>query len=227
MRAPEQDPTPDCPQSGASRLRRSLPPDGYRSGSGLFADIGLGAHWPGDIGSLCRHWPLCPLAWGPRPAPGHDRAWFYPRCSPGLDALRRKSTRPLWDTWLEVTRMLPPAAAPSTGRQPDSRVTQIRGRAHACPPASVPTGLVASPLIWEKAVLGFIPTALSNSHASVAHPRGGRRARLAVPRLHRDGSRYSTSRTHIGGSYLLDFDRLSLHDTPPGQSWTHQVRAGF
>ena len=116
-----------APKSGASRLRRSLPPDGYRSGSGLFADIGLDAHWPGDIGSLCRHWPLCPLAWGPRPAPGLDRAWFYPRCSPGLDALRRKSTRPLWDTWLEVTRMLLPAAAPSTGRQPDSRVTQIRG----------------------------------------------------------------------------------------------------
>ena len=126
MRAPEQDPTPDCPQSGASRLWRSLPPDGYRSGSGLFADIGLDAHWPGDIGSLCRHWPLCPLAWGPRPAPGHDRAWFHPRCSPGLDALRRKSTRPLWDTWLEVTRMLPPTAAPSTGRRLDTRVTRIR-----------------------------------------------------------------------------------------------------
>ena len=86
---------------------------------------------------------------------------------------------------------------------------------------------MASPLIWEKAVLGFIPTALSNSHASVARPRGGRRARLAVPRLHRDGSRYSTSQTHIGGSYPLDFDRLSLHDTSPGQSWTHQVRAGI
>ena len=68
MRAPEQDPAPDCPQSGASRLLRSLPPDGYRSGSGLFADmasvptgleisgpfadIGPCAHWPGDPGPL-------------------------------------------------------------------------------------------------------------------------------------------------------------------------------
>ena len=77
----------------------------------------------------------------------------------------------------------------------------------------MPTGLVASPLIWEKAVLGLIPTALSKSHASVARPRGGRRARLAVPRLHRAGSRYSTSQTHIGGSYPLDFDRLSLYTT--------------
>ena len=80
-----------------------------------------------EISGPFADWPQCPLAWGPRPAPGHDRAWFHPRCSPGLDALRRKSTCPLWDTWLEVTRMLPPAAAPSTGRQPDSRVTQIRG----------------------------------------------------------------------------------------------------
>ena len=112
---------------------------------------------------------------------------------------------------------------PAAGHPSDSD----QGRAHACPLASVPTGLVAFPLIWEKAVLGLIPTALSNSHASVARPRGGRRARLAVPRLHRDGSRYSTSQTHIGGSYPLDFDRLSLHDTSPGQSWTHQVRAGF
>ena len=38
---------------------------------------------------------------------------------------------------------------------------------------------MASPLAREKAVLGRIPTALSNSHASVAHPRDGRRARLA------------------------------------------------
>ena len=38
---------------------------------------------------------------------------------------------------------------------------------------------MASPLVREKAVLGRIPTALSNSHASVAHPRDGRRARLA------------------------------------------------
>ena len=227
MRAPEQDPTPDCPQSGASRLRRSLPPDGYRSGSGLFADIGLGAHWPGDIGSLCRHWPLCPLAWGPRPAPGHDRAWFHPRCKSGP---RRSSTEVNTPTLGHMARGHSDATAsrcakygPAAGHPSDSD----QGRAHACPLASVPTGLVASPLIWEKAVLGLIPTALSNSHASVARPRGGRRARLAVPRLHRDGSRYSTSQTHIGGSYPLDFDRLSLHDTSLGQSWTHRVRAGF
>ena len=61
---------------------------------------------------------------------------------------------------------------PAAGHPGDSD----QGRAHACPLASVPTGLVAPPLVWEKAVLGLIPTALSNSHASAAHSRSGRRA---------------------------------------------------
>ena len=52
--------------------------------------------------------------------------------------------------------------------------------------ALVPTGLVASPLVREKVVPGHLPTALSNSHAAVAHPRGGRRARLALPRFYLD-----------------------------------------
>ena len=93
-----------------SLCRLALVPTGLEI-SGPFADIGLSAHWPGD----------------PGPLPDMTVPGFTHGVSPGVDALRRKSTRPLWDTWLEVTRMLPPAAAPSTGRQPDSRVTQIRG----------------------------------------------------------------------------------------------------
>ena len=65
---------------------------------------GPSAHWPGDIGSLCRLASV-PTA---RAAPGHVRAWFHPRCSLGLDTSRRKSTRPNWDTWLEVIWAYPP-----------------------------------------------------------------------------------------------------------------------
>ena len=114
---------------GARRLWRLLSPDGCRSGSGLFAD-----------------WPQCPLAWryrvplptglsahwpeDPGPLPDTTVPGFTHGVSLGLDALRRKSTRPLWDTWLEVTRIRPPPAAPGMGRRPDIRVTRIMGRAH-------------------------------------------------------------------------------------------------
>ena len=101
---------------------------------------GLSAHWPGDPG------PLSDMT-----VPG-----TYPRCSLGLDTSRRKSTRPSWDTWLEVIRAHPPSAAPSVGRRQDIRVTRIR-MGPLCRLAAVPTGLEASTLVWEKAVPGTYP----------------------------------------------------------------------
>ena len=112
---------------------------------------------------------------------------------------------------------------PAAGHPGDSD----QGRAHACPLAPVPTGLLASPLVREKAVLGLIPTALSNSHASVARPRGGRRAWLAVSRFYRDGSRYSISQVIFAGSYLLGFDTTLATTRLAANPWTSQVRAGF
>ena len=101
---------------------------------------GLSAHWPGDP------WPLPDMT-----VPGS-----YPWCSLGLDTSRRKSTRPNWDTWLEVIWVHPPLAAPSMGWWQDTRVTRIRV-GPLCRLASVPTGLVASTLVWEKAVPGTYP----------------------------------------------------------------------
>ena len=69
MRAPEQDPAPDCPpiwglvgcggpchRTATGAVQVSLPtlasvPTGLEI-SGPFADIGLSAHWPGDPGPL-------------------------------------------------------------------------------------------------------------------------------------------------------------------------------
>ena len=114
---------------------------------------GLSAHWPGDLG------PLQDMT-----VPG-----TYPRCSLGLCTSCRKSTRPNWDTWLEVIRALPLPAAPSMarGQRRSTRVTRIRV-GPLCPLASVPTGLVASTLIWEKAVPGHIPTVLSNTESRIS-----------------------------------------------------------
>ena len=130
-------PTPTSP--GANWLWRPLPPDSRLERSRSLcrlAPVPTGL----EISGLFADWPQCPLAWRPRAAPGHDRAWFHPRCSLGLDTSRRKSTRPNWDTWLEVIWGYPPPAAPSMGRRQNTRVTRIRV-GPLCRLASVPTGL--------------------------------------------------------------------------------------
>ena len=83
-------PTPTSP--GANWLWRPLPPDSRLERSRSLcrlASVPTGL----EISGLFADWPQCPLAWRPRAAPGHDRAWFHPRCSLGLDTSRRKSTR--------------------------------------------------------------------------------------------------------------------------------------
>ena len=129
-----------------------------------------------EISGPFADWPQCPLAWGPWPAPGHDRAWFHPRCKSGP---RRSSTEVNTPTLGHMARGHQDTSAisrarygPAAGHPSDSD----HGAGPLCRLASVPTGLVAPPLVREKVVPGHIPAALSNSHASAAHSRSGRRA---------------------------------------------------
>ena len=122
--------------AGANWLWWPLPPDSQLERSRSLcrlAPVPTGL----EISGLFADWPQCPLAWRPQAAPGHDRAWFYPRCSLGLDTSRRKSTRPNWDTWLEVIRGLF-----ATSRAEHGPAAEYPGDSDQDGP-SLPTGLSA------------------------------------------------------------------------------------